>query len=124
MCGHWMTPIFRAAIALWFALVVGEPGIVKVCSAHGTMGAPSVVAHDAASHGAPASKQKSEHQHNDCQCVGRCTASAINVNVPADRLVQFVATVTELERRWPTPELHAGGAPPHTLPFTTGPPRA
>ena len=121
-------------MALWVALVLGEPSLVHSCPVHGG-GAAAVgqhgdmagmAGHAAATHGAPASNRDGgQRHHHACTCPGDCTSTGTgpaallpspDVTVDAaERLVVAAAAPTAESRR-------ARPAPPHALPFANGPP--
>jgi hypothetical protein len=142
---HWLSPIAAPAMALWVALVVGEPGIVDPCPVHGNVAsaagvasetAPPADAHAAAHATAPAvagggahggvphSAPAPQHQHKDCNCLGCCTGGVVAAILPTIQVVAFTATISEPEFGRPPVEIRARVAPAHTLPYTTGPPLA
>src|SRR4029079_1541964 len=134
----WMrrTPWFRAlatCLAVWFPLVVGEPGVLRPCAMHGSaVGATAVPAsghshHAAASaesgHGGHAPASAPTHQHHACTCIGACAGSAAVAlttsapELPALTIAYRPASIL------PSGERLARPAPSFSRPYTTGPPR-
>src|SRR5689334_2136365 len=112
-------------LGLWLALVLGEPGIVRICPAHdgaaptaSTMGAHAMGAHATGASDAPA------HEHQSCTCIGCClgvTAVALLDRVPT--AAAAVVDVPTASADAPVGLLPRPG-PPHARPYSTGPPRA
>ena len=137
------TPWFRAlatCLAVWFPLVVGEPGVLPPCPMHGgavaetnaaapAAPAPVTHSHHAAasaevSHGSTAPANSPTHGHHACSCLGVCAGSA---SVALTTLPPELPAVTVAYRPaslLPSGERLARPAPSFSRPYTTGPPRA
>jgi hypothetical protein len=132
-----MRRLLSALFSLWFAIVLGDPGVLHSCAmhggGHGTHGASgAATAHGGMSHGMSHDMSGLvEHQAPTdspapatCTCVGHCCATTATAPIPlrpaieiptidAPRLAPRVAAVVV-----------PPGAPDHRLPFANGPPAA
>ena len=135
------TPWFRAlatCLAVWFPLVIGEPGVLQPCPMHGALAAATTGRHPAptaahshhaaastdGSHGAHAPANAPTHDHHACTCIGACAGGAA---VALTNSVLELPAVTVAYRPasiLPSGERLARPAPSFTRPYTTGPPRA
>jgi len=138
------SPWFRAlatALAVWFPLVAGEPGVLQPCPMHGagpavaallrhaSAPAPSHMhaqhaehmAHGKAQHTAPDHSAPGHDHHHTCCCIGCCTAS-LALTAPRAPTGEIAAREFDLERVLPTVESLARPAPHFARPYTTGPP--
>ena len=137
---RWARP-FAALFALWFAVMVGDPGMLHSCPAHGGHGAHAAASaaggHDApathamhGAHDAGAMHSASQHgtQHHDktgpCTCVGQCCAASIAAPLPAVAALQAPATVVRAEQPLIVALGDSPAAPDLRLPFANGPPIA
>ena len=144
---RWNRPL-AAFLALWVALVVGEPSLVHSCPVHDGMAAAGHGSHVAAmatvmempassrsAHGAdastttaPADTPAPSHQdgHHGCTCPGDCSAGSASAPAlpapPTGALV--VATYRAVAGARPAAASRPRLAPPHALPFANGPPAA
>jgi hypothetical protein len=130
---RWSRP-FAALFALWFAVVLGDPGVLHSCPMHGNYAAP-VAATEHSEHamhgGATAhhvdAPSESSHQHGPqgpCTCVGHCCATPAVAPLPTVVIFTVPAHVAQPTQR---PELSSDDAPASPdlrLPFANGPPRA
>ena len=124
-------------LAVWFPLVIGEPGVLHPCPMHGAAAAHSAAHHGAASHAAmqhgsmhdagmrdasPAAPVAPHHSHAGCTCITCCAVSVAGVLAPdapastIDVVVRSVAAVSH-----PATELLHSSAT-HVRPYPTGPP--
>ena len=138
---RWVRP-FAAMFALWFAVMVGDPGMLHSCPMHGGHGAAGVgaaagthathamhathAAHDADGSSAATHDGTSQHHGGTgpCTCVGQCCAASIVAPLPHVAATHLPATVARME---PLPLRAAGDAPASPdlrLPFANGPPVA
>lgn len=118
-------------LAVWFPLMVGEPGVLHLCPMHGgspVASAPQPAAH--AHHGAAASteltsKQGSRqgHDHHHCTCIASCTSTATAVPAPDPPAVVVVEAAYATKSALPNVGSLARPAPEYSRPYTTGPPR-
>jgi hypothetical protein len=145
---RWTRP-FIALFALWFAVVLGDPGLLHSCPMHGGHGAAHAAAsagdvHQAhGAHGAHASDdvasagamqhdaqhdaQQSAPHHGKtgpCTCVGHCCAVSAVASVPATSAVHVPTTLARAEQPLVVALGHAPAAPDTRLPFANGPPTA
>jgi hypothetical protein len=138
---RWTRP-FVALFALWFAVVLGDPGLLHSCPMHGGHG----TAHAAAStgdampaHGAHASHDgtaTSTAQHDaqqgaphhqktgPCTCVGQCCAVSAVASVPVVAAMHVPATVSRAGQPLAVALGDAPASPDTRLPFANGPPTA
>ena len=129
------TPWFRAlatSLAVWFPLIVGEPGVLHLCPMHGGVPAatsPQSMAH--AHHAAMSSTERPTdhgrppgHDHHHCSCIGSCTSSAAALPAPGDSVITIVGVNFTTRAALPNAESLARPAPEYSRPYTTGPPRA
>ena len=134
--------VFRAILAVWFVLSVGEPSVVRICPMHasaaaeladGDAGGMAVAPQTNPEHGAHghhAPHGASSHSHSSgghahhCTCIGCCIGcassalAATRLQIETPKIVAVVATTVS-----PSDVLSVQG-PPHLLPPGTGPPRA
>ncbi len=122
-----------ALFALWFAFVLGDPGMLHTCAMHGGHGghgtAPAAVAHDAPmAHGAHGTHVPSpaDAQHPDapatCTCIGHCCAVTAAAPLPTLATVPVPVAVAKERHPLDTPMVEAPAAPDRRLPFSNGPP--
>ena len=134
----------HALFALWFAIVLGDPGVLHACPMHGGHGAatPSASATTAAAAAAAGHQGHSaqmpsgvDHsvpdsaQHPDspvpCTCVGHCAASSTTAAVPAAASVLVPGTRLVVQgAAAPAPSRDVPASPDLRLPFANGPPTA
>ena len=125
-----------ALFALWFAIVLGDPGVLHSCPMHGGHGAAhsaAMMGNAAAAHeghvmhhaAAPAS-DASHHQDAPapCTCLGHCCATPAAAPVPAVAAVLVPEAVAEVGHPLPAPSSDAPASPDRRLPFANGPPTA
>jgi hypothetical protein len=126
-----------ACLAVWFPLVIGEPGVLQPCPMHGAVAAAtnsaptSAHAHHVAASGevshathAPADAPAPPHNHHACTCIGACAGSvAVALTTSAPEL-PALTVVYRSASILPSGERLARPAPSFSRPYTTGPPRA
>jgi hypothetical protein len=125
----------NALFALWFAMVLGDPGVLHSCPMHGGHGA----AHGAAaagSHGSHASHDMAAADagspgaahHGDapapCTCVGHCCAAPAVAPVSPAATVAVPDAVARVRDPLAAPAGDAPASPDLRLPFGNGPPTA
>jgi hypothetical protein len=117
-------------LAIWIALVTGEPAIVSPCPMHGLLavahGSPHAAKGAEHMQGHAAHTQApsgSQHQHHECcTCIGCCTTS------PTTALPLLAAELPAVTTRLVTMTVAAftdeaaPRGPPHARPYPTGPP--
>jgi hypothetical protein len=132
---------FTALFALWFAIVLGDPGMLHACPMHGGHGAHGTqqVSAPAPSHDTPGmhghhadhsatheSDQRSRHDApaptGPCTCVGHCCAAAVLAPLPTVATLPVPAAVAEVRHPLAAPSSPAPAAPDLRLPFANGPP--
>jgi hypothetical protein len=134
------TSWFRAlavSLAVWFPLVIGEPGVLQPCPMHGAVAAAtsnastSAHAHHAAAsaevvHGthAPAGAPAPTHNHHACTCIGACAGSAAVALTTSAPELPALTVAYRPASILPSGERLARPAPSFSRPYTTGPPRA
>jgi hypothetical protein len=132
------TPWFRALatyLAVWFPLVVGEPGIVQPCPMHGgvvttasTAPSPSHSHHGVGAgqtgHADHAPASAPTHDHHACTCIGACAGSAAVALTTAAPGIPAATVAFRPASILPRGERLARPAPYFARPYTTGPPRA
>jgi hypothetical protein len=119
--------------ALWFAIVLGDPGMLHTCAMHGGHGghgavsAAAAVAHDghmthgAAHQSAPADAPQPKAPA-PCTCLGHCCAVTVAAPLPALATVPVPVAVAEERHPLAAPAVEAPAAPDRRLPFANGPP--
>jgi len=134
------TPWFRAlatCLAVWFPLVVGEPGVMRPCAMHGggptataTATTPAAsghshhaVANAAASHRNHTPANAPTHDHHACTCIGACTGSAAIALITSAPDLPALTIAYRPAAILPSGERLARPAPSFSRPYTTGPPR-
>lgn len=118
---RWFRTI-ATVLAVWFPLIVGEPGVVHACPAHGGHGATSVAA-TAHHHGMPRGSQPG-HDHHDCTCISCCVGSVVAAPAPVAPTTVFVDAIRDVVASYPATATLARQTAEHSRPYTTGPPRA
>jgi len=128
-------------LALWFPLIVGEPGLLHACPTHGAaspMSASSEQATSASGHGAHHAHMQHSvsqtgdhahhsapgHSHQGCTCIGCCSTANSALDVPHVPSIAVAVVVYRVARSVPSVESLARPAPEFSRPYTTGPPRA
>ncbi|MEP7002330.1 MAG: hypothetical protein ABI969_17710 [bacterium] len=122
---RWSRP-FSALFALWFAVVLGDPGVLHSCPMHGAhaMASGGHASHAAAAHHQSHDSAPTKNSSGDCSCVGQCCAAAAVASLPA---VASFAVPAHVARPSALPEYPRDDIPssPHVrLPFANGPPQA
>lgn len=121
----------NAIFALWFAIVLGDPGVLHSCPMHGGHGATHAAAsahagHDM--HGAQPAATSDSAEHHDapapCTCVGHCCAASSVAPIPTVPAVHVPAAVAEVQHPLTAPSADAPASPDLRLPFANGPPTA
>lgn len=131
---RWTRPL-AALFALWFAFVVGDPGLLHACPMHGGHGGVIPVATSGAEHHAPAhgdhasmghasSHDASHHGSAQCTCVGQCCMAPSVAPLPTASAMHLPATVSLAEPALVVAFVVAPAAPDTRLPFPNGPPAA
>ena len=131
---RWIRPL-SALFALWFAFVIGDPGLLHACPMHGDHGmahsAASAggayhmmhAAHDAAGHAT--SHDASHHGKTaQCTCVGQCCVASAVASLPTVAALVVPVTVSRAEPALLVAFVAAPAAPDTRLPFANGPPIA
>jgi hypothetical protein len=127
---HFARPI-AMLFALWFAIVLGDPGMLHTCAMHGGHGghgaAPATtghdvhVAHGVSHHQAPAEAPQPAAPA-PCTCIGHCCAVTVAVPLPTLGTVPVPVAVAEERHPLDAPAIEAPAAPDRRLPFSNGPP--
>jgi hypothetical protein len=138
---RWTRP-FVALFALWFAVVLGDPGLLHSCPMHGGHGMAHATAsatdapqahdahmmHDVASAGAAQHDAQQSAPHHGttgpCTCVGQCCAMSAVASVPVVAAMHVPATISRAEQPLVVALGHAPASPDTRLPFANGPPTA
>ena len=121
--------------ALWFAAVLGDPGMLHTCAMHGAghggHGAHAAMSHDAHSdmagmdHGQHSAAPESHHEAPapaTCTCVGHCCAATIAAPVGPGPTITIAALTPAPRLPSAVREHGAPAAPDQLLPFANGPP--
>jgi hypothetical protein len=136
---RWTRPL-AALFALWFAVVVGDPGLLHSCPMHGGhamagMAASAGMQH----HSATSAEHASEHASMDhatqhdashhagngpCTCVGSCCVAPAVAPLPGVPAMHVPATVAHAKPVARVAFVVAPAAPDTRLPFANGPPTA
>jgi hypothetical protein len=126
----------NALFALWFAMVLGDPGVLHACPMHGGHGAThSAAAASPAAHGEHSAHAMSAAEaapeaghHGDtpapCTCVGHCCAAPAVAPVSPAAAVAVPEAVAEVRRPLAAPSSDPTPSPDLRLPFANGPPTA
>lgn len=138
---RWTRP-FVALFALWFAVVLGDPGLLHSCPMHGGHGGARAAAstggaqhaqgahssRDVASAGAMQHDAQQGAPHQDktgpCTCVGQCAAASAVAAVPVVAEMHVPTTISRAEQPLLVALGHAPAASDTRLPFANGPPTA
>jgi hypothetical protein len=133
---RFLTRPLTALLALWFAIMLGDPGVLHTCAMHGGHGghgaAPATApaahgvevghgGHGAVPHSAPADAPQ-PGAPGPCTCIGHCCA--VTAAAPLPTLATLPVPVAVAEERHPldAPSVDAPAAPDRRLPFSNGPP--
>jgi hypothetical protein len=120
----WSRP-FAALFALWFAIVLGDPGLLHSCPMHGAHAAQASSASAHAMHGTASAHHGSQKQlpTGPCTCVGHCCATTAVAPLP--RLATFAvpAHVAQPVAFPEFPSEQVPASPDLRLPFANGPPQ-
>ncbi|MEO8337625.1 MAG: hypothetical protein ABI664_21795 [bacterium] len=127
----WSRP-FAALFALWFAAILGDPGVLHSCPMHGahsvhasaTSAQPTHDMHGGAStHHASHGDSHQQTPTGPCSCVGHCSATNAVASVPA--VARFTVPVhVALPKVQPEfPEDGIPASPDLRIPFANGPPQ-
>ena len=132
---RWTRPL-AALFALWFAFVVGDPGLLHSCPMHGGhavagTAAPAGVQHHSATNAEHASMDHAT-QHDashhggsgPCTCVGSCCVAPAVAPLPSVPALHVPAAVAHAEPAARVAFVVAPAAPDTRLPFANGPPSA
>jgi hypothetical protein len=133
-----LTRPFTALFALWFAVVLGDPGMLHACPMHGGGShgtehgaALSTAGHDVGvMHGAHAGEDAPPDgtQHHGapdyCTCVGHCCAASLVPPLAAVAEVHVPAAEAMSRRPLAAHASDAPSSPDLRLPFANGPPIA
>ena len=120
----------NAIFALWFAIVLGDPGVLHSCPMHGGHGGRhAATAHAGhAMHVAQPTATSDAAEHHDapapCPCVGQCCAASTVAPVPTVPAVHVPEAVAEVQHPLPLPSTDAPASPDLRLPVANGPPAA
>ena len=123
----------NAIFALWFAIVLGDPGVLHSCPMHGGHGATHAAASAHAGHetdgasAAPASTPEPAQHHGTpapCTCVGHCCAASTVAPVSTVPAAHVPEAVAEVQHPLTVPSADAPASPDLRLPFANGPPTA
>jgi len=140
---RWTRPL-AALFALWFAFIVGDPGLLHACPMHGGHGVASATAtagagrhsathagHASMDHAATpdASQHTSQHTSHHggtglCTCVGQCCVAANVAPLPTVSAMHVPTVVSRAEPTLRVAFVVAPAAPDTRLPFPNGPPTA
>ena len=132
---RWTRPL-AALFALWFAFVIGDPGLMHSCPMHGGHGAtgigtPAGMQHHSAGNAEHASMDHatshdaSHHGSNgQCTCVGQCCVAAALAPLPTVAALYVPAAIALAEPAQHVAFVVAPAAPDTRLPFANGPPTA
>jgi hypothetical protein len=137
----WFRP-FATLLAVWFPLVIGEPGVLQPCPTHGALtsvasGAqadaqaePMAHHHDASAEQASTASTASTtdqstpgHDHHNCTCIGCCVGSAASAPAPDTPTTTFIVAVYDAAVSRTTVALSPRPGPEFSRPYNTGPPR-
>jgi hypothetical protein len=125
---------FSVLFALWFAVVLGDPGVLHSCPMHGAGHGVATshhmahashhdeVAHGAthAEHGSPAGD--GHHAPGPCTCVGHCCAAPAVAPLAVAPAVYVPVEVLAEHRALQSAPSVPRAAPTIRLPFANGPP--
>jgi hypothetical protein len=126
----------NAIFALWFAMVLGDPGVLHSCPMHGGHGAVGAAAAAApagheghSAHGSTSASSSAETgQHRGtpapCTCVGHCCAAPVVAPLPTVTSLHVPAAVAEVRHPLAVPSRDVPASPDTRLPFANGPPSA
>jgi hypothetical protein len=122
---RWTRP-FSALFALWFAMVLGDPGVLHSCPMHG--GAHAVASahasHDQAAHHASHESAPDKSSAAQCSCVGHCCAATAAAPLPLVAPFAVPSHVANSTARPEQPSDDVPSSPDVRLPFANGPPQA
>jgi hypothetical protein len=129
-----MRLLARLLFALWFAVVLGDPGMLHSCPMHGggmahgaqsaeqTSAQPSAHAAHGAEAGAPAGHGSQPDAAHHCSCASHCSATPIVAPLSAAAAMHVPVAVAEARHPRGAPSDDAPASPDLRLPFANGPP--
>lgn len=132
---RWTRPL-AALFALWFAFILGDPGLLHACPMHGGHGVASATASDGAEHHMAAHGVHASASHDaspdashhgktaPCTCVGLCCIAPALASLPAVAALHVPVTISRAEPAQLVAFVVAPAAPDLRLPFANGPPTA
>jgi hypothetical protein len=140
---RWTRPL-AALFALWFAFVVGDPGLLHSCPMHGGHAMASASAgvehaattqtghaamghamsHEAAPHQATSHDASHHGSSGQCTCMGQCCVATAVAPLPAVAALHVPAAIALAEPAQRVAFVVAPAAPDTRLPFANGPPTA
>jgi hypothetical protein len=122
---------FAALFALWFAIVLGDPGMLHACPMHGSHGASATATqehavhqHGAAHHAAAGEQAQQPDESAPCTCIGHCCAVSISAPIVATEVLVDGERIVVAGVQPEYPRADAPAAPDVRLPFANAPPRA
>lgn len=124
-------------LAVWFPLIIGEPGALHPCPMHGAAAAHATMHHGAMSHAAmepgamddaathdasPNAPTAPHHSHAGCTCITCCAVSVAGLLAPDAPASTIDVVVRSVVAALPpaTQPLQSGAT--HVRPYPTGPP--
>jgi hypothetical protein len=121
-----MPRLLSSLFALWFAVVLGDPGMLHSCAMHGGEhaghGTAAAQHHMAGmAHEAPAEPQR-DQAPPVCTCVGHCCATTAPAPLPLVATLELPALDVAHAAPNVVPAEIAPAAPDHLIPFANGPP--
>jgi hypothetical protein len=130
-----LTRPLTALFALWFAVMLGDPGLLHTCAMHGGHGShgatpAATAAHDApmahGAHGAMHQSAPADAPRPDaagpCTCIGHCCAVTVAAPLPTPATIPVPVAVAQERHPLDAPAADAPAAPDRRLPFANGPP--
>jgi hypothetical protein len=114
-----------ALFALWFALVLVDPGVLHACAMHGSGHAPAAAASDVtADHGAHHDAAPEKDAATQCSCVGQCSVAPAVAPLPDVATFAVPTRVAQAAALFAEPADLVASSPDVSLPFANGPPQA
>jgi hypothetical protein len=121
--------LFAALFAVWFAVIIGDPGVLHSCAMHGAgHGGHGAATTTHAAHGGHAAAAghhpdtSAPAQPGPCSCVGHCCAATAVAPLPLAPALELPTTAPAPAEPLPPAASDVPASPALRLPFANGPP--
>jgi len=118
-------------LAVWFPLVIGEPGALHPCPMHGAEAThtmhhvamqPGMMHHGAMDDASPSAPPAHHHDHAGCTCITCCAVSVAGLLAPEAPASTIDVVVRSVAAAMPAATQPFQSSATHVRPYPTGPP--